>query len=290
MNIYQDDPEASGVIDIEKAARELKRTDGMSPDMRRAAVAEISAGALLDIASSLRPIAAEALAAMAEQDDYPHGHPELDPEPEALIAAGDIVHVSGLDEIGEVTATGVDQDAAWAVVRLDAPDDGSEPRIVRVWADRLTRLRGDEGGGPIEAVQYVAPEGGTDGPFLTIGARVYSEAERVQGVIEGFEQGEGGAYARLDVPGAAVDHVVPIRDLKLGEPPHETAEGHAADLLDAIEPHDAAVVAEEIAEEIDDDFDGDEHADAAAALERLKANEAARKAAKKSSSKKGKKS
>lgn len=139
MEIYTD-AGTEGVIDIETAAVELKRAGGMpSESARRAYVAEITAGALLDIASSLRVLAAESAHAMVDyQQGADYNGAFADEEPDDLIVEGDLVAVEGFAEPAEVRKFRFTEGEHFADVAFA---DGSEGMFA---LSRLTRLRGDE--------------------------------------------------------------------------------------------------------------------------------------------------
>lgn len=131
MNIYENE---SG-LDIDAAIVELKRSGSITGESaRKATVAAINTAALLDIAGSLRVIAAEAEAAMSVAE----GAAEVAPEDRDFLIEGDLVAVAGLDDPAEVVSFGVSEGAFYAIVRLT---DGSESRA---WLDTLTRLVGDD--------------------------------------------------------------------------------------------------------------------------------------------------
>lgn len=139
MDIYEDDGSA-GIIDIRKARRELAASGSINiAETRKANVAEITAGALLDIARSLRLLGDEAADAMRER--YPL---ELSDEPERddheivwreLLVVGDLVVVRDSDEPGEILAFGYDQDTLYALVKFG--ESGDERRV---WAHLLERV------------------------------------------------------------------------------------------------------------------------------------------------------
>lgn len=141
MNIYETDASGALGVDLHRAATELRSVGAMSEGLRRAAVAEIQAAALLDIAVSLRVLAAEAAAAMPEEGDTERPDEIDNPKhnDDDFLVVGDLVLVDGYDEPGEVTRLGVSEGATWAEVTL-----ASGAIIGRVWAENLTRLVGDE--------------------------------------------------------------------------------------------------------------------------------------------------
>ncbi len=145
MNIYEGEG-VDAIVDLRAAAAELKKSASITNDgVRRQTVAEIQTATLLDIALSLRVVAAEARAAMpplfAEETT-------VEPEPDRdFLIVGDLVIVEGMDEPGEVKALGVSEGAVWADVLFA---NGAESRV---WQDQITRLVGDEM--PAESVEEV---------------------------------------------------------------------------------------------------------------------------------------
>lgn len=152
MDIYTTEG-ADTVVDLRRAAAELKGSSSItSGDVRRAIVAEIHAAALLDIALSLRVLAAESRAAMvgelADIPEYGEGEPA---EVDDFFVVGDVVLID--DEAGSPVATithlGMSEGSVVATLLLD----GGE--TVKAWTDCLTRVtpeppgEGDEVGEPI---------------------------------------------------------------------------------------------------------------------------------------------
>lgn len=140
MNIYEAEG-TDAIVDLRAAAAELKSVGSItSESARKAAVAEITAATLLDIALSLRVVAAEARAAMpspfAELDTMTDAGAE-DGERDFFIE-GDLVVVDGMDEPGEIKSFGQSEGALYAVVLLA---NGAE---TRAWLDSMHRLVGDE--------------------------------------------------------------------------------------------------------------------------------------------------
>lgn len=136
MNIYEGEG-TDAIVDLRAAADELKKSTGVTNDTtRRQIVAEIQTAALLDIALSLRVVAAEARAAMPEY--VTETTEEEEPAERDFLIVGDLVAVDGYDEPGEVTKLGVDQGAVWADVVFAGGAD------VRTWASAVHRLIGDE--------------------------------------------------------------------------------------------------------------------------------------------------
>lgn len=139
MNIYE--PEGTdAIVDLRAAAAELKAVGSItSESARRHAVAEINTAALLDIALSLRVVAAEARAAMSspftETIDDAGAEPEADRD---FFIEGDLVVADGMDEPGEIRSFGQSEGAFYADVLFAG---GAESRV---WLSNLTRLVGDE--------------------------------------------------------------------------------------------------------------------------------------------------
>lgn len=141
MNIYE--PEGTdAIVDLRAAAVELRAAGSItSESARRAAIAEINTAALLDIALSLRVVAAEARAAMPDPRLVvdPDLTTDVEPEPaEDFVVKGDLVAVNGLDDPAEIVGFGQSEGAIYAKIRLV---DGTE---TRAWLTDITRLRGDE--------------------------------------------------------------------------------------------------------------------------------------------------
>ena len=139
MNIYE--PEGTdAIVDLRAAAAELKAVGSItSESARRHAVAEINTAALLDIALSLRVVAAEARAAMpspfTETIDDAGAEPEADRD---FFIEGDLVVADGMDEPGEIRSFGQSEGAFYADVLFAG---GAESRV---WLSNLTRIVGDE--------------------------------------------------------------------------------------------------------------------------------------------------
>lgn len=201
MNTHHDG--ASNRADLDAVKRELAASGAIaSESVRKTVLSVASTTVLIDIAESLRIIAAEAELAMAGETSpvAPESEPEL---AEEVISEGDIVHVSGIDEIGEVLRFGVDQDTPWAEVRLDAPDDGSEPRTVRAWIEKLTRLRGDEG----DAIEIVSAERGREMAGLTKTAE-----EHAADLLDEIDTEDDGVDVEHDAPAIAAEIAADIED------------------------------------------------------------------------------
>ena len=139
MNIYE--PEGTdAIVDLRAAAAELKAVGSItSESARRHAVAGINTAALLDIALSLRVVAAEARAAMpspfTETIDDAGAEPEADRD---FFIEGDLVVADGMDEPGEIRSFGQSEGEYYADVLFAG---GAESRV---WLSNLTRLVGDE--------------------------------------------------------------------------------------------------------------------------------------------------
>lgn len=145
MDIYNLDETVHGVIKIDAARLELAKSGAINLEStRRATVAEITAAALLDIASSLRLVAAEAGLAMAGSGMFSDPYADVEPEPVTdetrdFLVIGDLVHLRGQDRTGEVVKLGFSEDEVVADV-VFVGDDGPS----RLFARDLVRLRGDE--------------------------------------------------------------------------------------------------------------------------------------------------
>lgn len=137
MNIYESEG-TDAIVDLRAAAAELKGSASVTNDtVRRQIVAEIQTAALLDIALSLRVVAAEARAAMPEfaTEATDEGPAEDDRD---FLIVGDLVVADGMDEPGEVRGFGSSEGAMYADVLFAG---GAESRV---WISNLTRLVGDE--------------------------------------------------------------------------------------------------------------------------------------------------
>ena len=151
MNIYREMEEGAVAVDLDAATAELKATSLIQNDgVRRARMAEISAAALLDIAGSLRVLANEAAAAMlpaasveyfGEAEGFEPGGE--DDGPRDFLLVGDVVHLVGQTERGEIESFGFDGDGApTAVVNFG---DGATREY---YHSALVRMVGDEGRDP----------------------------------------------------------------------------------------------------------------------------------------------
>jgi len=139
MNIYE--PESDGSVDLRLALDELKRIDGMHPTRQKAALGEITAAALLDIAGSLRVLAVESASAMREASlgyDTEDDEPDIESDDDLLVE-GDLVAVEGFAEPGEIRAFRHTEGEFFATVDFA---DGST--IEGIALSKLERLRGDE--------------------------------------------------------------------------------------------------------------------------------------------------
>lgn len=126
--------------DLERAADELRQIGAMSSESaRREAIAKISTSALLDIAASLRVIAAEAELAMIGPVDFSEAAPdELDgisDHDRDFLVVGDRVAPDDTAELGTVTKLGTSEDELFADVELD-----NEGGIARYFVSHLTRV------------------------------------------------------------------------------------------------------------------------------------------------------
>lgn len=137
-DIYPD-AGTDGVVDIHKARETLRSVGAVrNAETRREILAEVTAGALLDIAASLRVVSAEAEAAMiptayAEVADAI----EVEATGDDFFAVGDLVVADGMDEPGEIRGFGYSEGAQYADVAFASGADS------RVWLTNLTRLVGD---------------------------------------------------------------------------------------------------------------------------------------------------
>lgn len=198
MNIYQETEEGAIAVDLDAAAAELKATSLIQNDgVRRARMAEISAAALLDIASSLRVLAGEAAAAMLPAASVEHftGEVELftpggeSDGPRDFLLEGDLVHKIDDDEPGEVVALGFDGDGAlYADVEF-----GAGP--VRLYASSLVRLVGDEDGGEISDEEEAA-----DPDLVDLDAGTIAPADLVDDIDADFgDESHPAAESAVDV-------------------------------------------------------------------------------------------
>lgn len=215
MNIYEENETTGTTIDLDAATSELKATSLIQNDgVRRARMAEISAAALLDIASSLRVLAGEAAAAMlpvASVEPFTPGD-ESD-GPRDFLLEGDLVHKIDDDEPGAVVALGLDGDGElYADVEF-----GAGP--VRLYASSLVRLVGDEARDleALEAIETLIKEGDKDG-----------------GEISDAEEATDPDLVDLDAGTIAPADLIDDIDADFGDESHPAAES-AVDVLRANE-------------------------------------------------------
>lgn len=145
MNIYEDGGDA---IDIDRAAAEVRATGLIQNDgVRRYRLAEIQTAALVDIAGSLRVLASEAAAAMlpaASVEYFEGGEDGDDTEPDGprdFLLVGDLVHLVGQTEPGEIVALGFDGEGAGTATVNFGDGDVRGP----LYVTSLVRMVGDEG-------------------------------------------------------------------------------------------------------------------------------------------------
>lgn len=276
MNIYDD----NGELDFDAAARELDATKHITDNAglkQRQRIATIQTAALLDIGMSLRILAAEAGAAMGL------GEPTVEAEPEPVdeiardfLVVGDLVHLIGSTDPGEVVKLGSDGGDPWAEV------DFATAKGVRYYWRNLERLVGDaDTGAPFNPALAAALNAEADGepdlPAVTTLAEIRTS----------------------DVPlaGVATEAEAEVLQSDADEDGEEAVGGYELDAAEDDEPTPevdesvttAVLGAEDTIDDIDADFDGDAHTAAEQALERLRANEEKRKAAKKTTKKGSKK-
>lgn len=219
MNIYREMEESAIAIDLDAATSELKATSLIQNDgVRRARMAEISAAALVDIATSLRVIANESAAAMlpaasveyfGEAEGFEPGGE--DDGPRDFLLVGDIVHLVGQTEPGEIESFGFDGDGApTAVVNFG---DGATREY---YHSALVRLTGDEGRDP-ELLEALIEAG--DDPA---------------GEISDEEESADPDLVDLDAEPIAPADLVDDIDADFGDEPHPAAES-AVDVLRANE-------------------------------------------------------
>lgn len=155
MDIYEKDG-AEGVIDLTKARTQLAATSGINSDAeRKKIVAEITAGALLDIAASLRPLAAEVRDAQAGQTSYPDAVtvPAEQGEPAwMLLDVGDYVE----------PATDEQPERVGRIVELAIREDEPSARVQ--WYDRATGKPVAEGWSFLAALFPADPPTSTPAP------------------------------------------------------------------------------------------------------------------------------
>jgi len=147
VNIYREIEEGAVAVDLDAATAGLKATSLIQNEgVRRARMAEISAAALVDIATSLRVIANESAAAMLPAGSVEYFEGEgfepggEDDGPRDFLLVGDIVHLVGQTEPGEVESFSFDGDGApTAVVNFG---DGATREY---YHSALVRMVGDKG-------------------------------------------------------------------------------------------------------------------------------------------------
>lgn len=188
MNIYESEG-TDVIVDLRAAAAELRAAGSItSESARRAVIAEINTATLLDIALSLRVVAAEARAAMPSPPTEADALTADDREtPEDFVVEGDLVAVDGLDDPAQVVGFGQSEGAIYAKIKLI---DGTE---TRAWLESLTRLVGDELG--VDAMQDASEvdAAGADGETV-------EPADLVDDIDADFDGGQHPAAATaLDV-------------------------------------------------------------------------------------------
>lgn len=130
-------------VDLAALRAELASSGGIHNDtLRRESVARVSAAALLDIAFSLRTLAAEASLAMLGSGAFVDAVDEedvVDEDGRGVLLVGDIVRCLDEDEaVRVVTGVGVTEGDLYADVALDG--DASNAR--RAWQRDLERVPG----------------------------------------------------------------------------------------------------------------------------------------------------
>jgi hypothetical protein len=133
-------------FDPDSAAEELARTEAMGSDAHRRAVARISTAALIDIAASLRILAAEVVfsGVLDDADTEPTVDAPIAEETRDFFVEGDTVRVIGDDtEPGEVVGLGFDQGEAYANVEFAGGQERYYVRnLERVVTERFTEADG----------------------------------------------------------------------------------------------------------------------------------------------------
>lgn len=262
MNIYREMEEGAIAIDLDVATSELKATSLIQNDgVRRARMAEISAAALLDIASSLRVLAGEAAAAMLPTGwgvDYFEGDPysgeRIDNDgPRDFLLVGDVVHLVGETEPGDVVSLGFDGDG-----NATASVNFGDGWLSEYYHSSLIRMVGDEGRNP-ELLDTLV-EAGDDRA-----GEISDEDEAKDPDLVDLDAGTINHFF-VDALGDPETCTDPThRHPEPGDEPAVNTLRRAADLVD----------------DIDADFGDESHPEAESAVDVLRANEAARKAAKK---------
>lgn len=219
MNIYREMEESAIAIDLDAATSELKATSLIQNDgVRRARMAEISAAALVDIATSLRVIANESAAAMlpaasveyfGEAEGFEPGGE--DDGPRDFLLVGDVVHLVGQTEPGEIESFGFDGDGApTAIVNFG---DGATREY---YHSALVRMVGDEG---------------RDSELLEA---LIEAGDDPAGEISDEEEAADPDLVDLDAEPIAPADLVDDIDADFGDEPHPAAES-AVDVLRANE-------------------------------------------------------
>lgn len=154
--------------DPDDAHRALTRAEGMpSESLKRATIASIMAAAQIDIAASLRIIAAEAELAMSGAP-LDTDEPDEDEEPDPLVE-GDVVLVDGEGDPGTILDFRFTEGEYFAAVEW--ADGGS---LIAV--SRLSRLVGDEGG-EVDVPAYDTGGGGSEPDVVEVDGEEEEEVE-----------------------------------------------------------------------------------------------------------------
>lgn len=196
MNIYDDE----GSLDLDKARAEAGKIEGArNESTARARAHELTIGALLDIAGSLRILAAESAAAMIEgASDEDDGEPTFEPARAATLAehvsfgrspldwldVGDLVHRADDDTaVAEVVRVGITEDEPFADLSVD-PTSGE---AVRLYQRDLVLLRGDEAPHVSTDAEDAAMIDADDAPELFEGGEAIAEglADEIDDDFEG---------------------------------------------------------------------------------------------------------
>ena len=151
MNIYDSD----GVLSLDAARAAGNALPGANADPKVQAQ-RLTIAALLDIAESLRPLAAEALAAAngVDLNGTFYGTPRLDPDDNPFeFEVGDVVYVEGIDGPGEIVSFRDTEGETFAVVGF------AEDKIT-VPLRSLHRLVGDEGEEPDPLAEVIIDKPG----------------------------------------------------------------------------------------------------------------------------------
>lgn len=133
MKIYSEDG-VEGILDLHAAKRELSGVNLINNEgARRQALAELTAGALLDIAASLRAVAADARLSL---DPYAGAGEAVDDQPEEredFLVVGDQVEMPD-GAIGTVLSFGMTEGSAYAEVDFD------NGPTAKTWLENLSRV------------------------------------------------------------------------------------------------------------------------------------------------------